>query len=498
MGVEYLHQYLENSAAQYPHNNALICGEESLSYEELKIKVSDLSASIKSNEGFAIGCRIGICAPKSISTVIGIFGVLKAGCGYVPVGHDMPVDRNGYIFDQCGVHHILLHSSCMELLKYWDETSVEVRPINLDGFVWVTLLRESNENKQDLAYILYTSGSTGRPKGVTFTHDQAISFVEWCGSVFDAGPNSVFSSHAPFHFDLSILDLYYSIRQGASIVLIDEASAKNPRQLAALIETYQITHWYSTPTVLKLMLRYGQIDRYDHTCLQYVLFAGEVFPVDPLRKLTECWSQARFYNLYGPTETNVCTYHEVIKPIPPGREEPLPIGKICEHLKGRVIDVDDSGTGELCISGSAVTSGYWKNDMANSDKFFASDGFRWYATGDLVTIADNGLYLYTGRKDRMIKKYGFRIEPMEIEACLHRHPLVVDAAVIAREVSPTVYRIEAYWSSRKTEDISQEDMRSFCLKNLPYYMVPDVFRERDIPKTSTDKTDYQSLLREEE
>lgn len=495
MATSQLNTLLEDSAIRYADRTALIHNDQSITFSELEYRSTALANRIISFPNHRYGNRIGICAPKSIECVIGIFGILKSGAAYVPVGYDMPADRNSFIFDHCHISHLLLHNSCRSLLNSWTDDCYTIEGADLVDFIWVSFNRAPTHQQEELAYILYTSGSTGTPKGVPFTHTQSLSFINWCAQTFDADENSVLSSHAPFHFDLSILDLFFSIRQGSSLVLIDDSAAKNPRQLAQLIDQHKITHWYSTPTVLKLMLTYGKIERFDHSSLRYVLFAGEVFPIEPLRQLTKTWTSARFFNLYGPTETNVCTYYELPLPISEERTESFPIGRPCEHFEAMIQMPDASGIGELCISGSAVSSGYWMLPNLNKQMFFRLNDKVWYATGDLVKNNGDDGYIYIGRKDRMIKKHGFRIEPMEIEACLYRHPKIVDAAVIARKIGSVDYRIEAYWTSRQPEVLTQQDLRTFCLENLPYYMMPDAFFEQTIPKTSTDKTDYQMLLK---
>ena len=137
----------------------------------------------------------------------------------------------------------------------------------------------------DLAYILYTSGSTGKPKGVMLSHENAVSFVDWCSEVFQPHENDRFSSHAPFHFDLSILDIYVPLKHGATLVLISEDVGKEPQRLAPLIAERRISVWYSAPSILSLLAQYGNLASHDYSALRLVLFAGEVFPVKHLRAL---------------------------------------------------------------------------------------------------------------------------------------------------------------------------------------------------------------------
>jgi non-ribosomal peptide synthetase component F len=168
----------------------------------------------------------------------------------------------------------------------------------------------------DLAYILYTSGSTGKPKGVMLSHDNAVSFVDWCSEVFTPSASDRFSSHAPFHFDLSILDIHVALKHGATLVLVAEERGKDPTHLADLIEHEGITIWYSAPSILSLLAQFGGLAGRRFPGLRLVLFAGEVFPVKHLRSLCQLVPGPRYFNLYGPTETNVCTSTRCPHPFP--------------------------------------------------------------------------------------------------------------------------------------------------------------------------------------
>ncbi|NLD70843.1 MAG: D-alanine--poly(phosphoribitol) ligase, partial [Limnobacter sp.] len=353
---------------------------------------------------------------------------------------------------------------------------------------------------QDLAYILYTSGSTGKPKGVMLSHDNAVSFVDWCTEVFDPWPEDRFSSHAPLHFDLSILDIHVPLAHGAAVVLVGEDIGKEPQHLAQLIADERISVWYSAPSILALLAQYGDLAIRDYSLLRLVLFAGEVFPVKHLRSLCEQWQGPRYFNLYGPTETNVCTFHEVVPPVPADRTSPYPIGGVCWHLSARVLDenarsVAPGDEGELCISGRGVMQGYWSLPEQTERGFFVdADGTRWYRTGDIVVESPPGCYIYRGRRDRMVKRRGYRVELGEIEAGLYQHPGIKEAAVIALPDEEAGVKVTAFLSANGDKRPSLIEMKRFCSERLPLYMIPDKFSWHEaLPKTSTDKIDYQRL-----
>jgi amino acid adenylation domain-containing protein len=354
-------------------------------------------------------------------------------------------------------------------------------------------------NPADLAYILYTSGSTGKPKGVMLSQDNAVSFVDWCSETFNPAATDRFSAHAPFHFDLSILDIHVCIKHGATLVLIGEDAGKDAPRLAQLIADERISIWYSAPSILSLLAQFGNLQRHDWSALKQVLFAGEVFPVKHLRTLVEQWPAPRYFNLYGPTETNVCTWYEVPTPIPPERTKPYPIGHTCSHVASRVVDelgndVPRGTEGELCISGRGVMQGYWALPERTAQGFLRDPATRWYRTGDIVTEADDGCFTYLGRRDRMVKRRGYRIELGEIEAALYRHAGVKEAAVVAFADEDAGVSISAFLSSHEARHPSLIEIKRFCAEHLPLYMVPDRFVWHDsLPKTSTDKVDYQRL-----
>ncbi len=496
-GIQRIEEILSSSALLWPDNIAAEQANESINYKELNHQsdlLSDFLGKILPSEK----PRVGLLLPKTIAAVVSVFGVLKSGGTYVPLDFEAPAKRNSFITDNCKLDAIIT-------LKGTDYQGFPENFIKHElhelGIILHSIDRKGSNRDEtsfpELAYILNTSGSTGHPKAVLFNHQNAISFIEWCNNTFEADQNSVFSSHAPFHFDLSILDLFFSISKGAKLILIDSKTAKNPRALTHLIAEKKITHWYSTPTILKLILNYGKPERFDHSSLQYVLFAGEVFPIEPLRKLTELWSDKIFYNLYGPSETNVCTYFKIPLPIESDRTHPFPIGEVCEHLDACLLPRQKEKS-ELCISGPSVCLGYLNEEQKNKQSFFEENGKRWYKTGDIIELDEEGYFVFMGRADRMIKKNGFRIELDEIENCLHSHPEISDAAVLSITKGLSEITVKAFLQKRENSSVSSEIMRSYCLKILPEYMLPDrIYFLENIPKTSTDKTDYQKLIKEQ-
>jgi amino acid adenylation domain-containing protein len=511
-----LHEWLDASAQRFPERSAVeMATGGCMTYRDLS-SLSDRMRDRLRRMGVAPGDRVGICCPKSIDAVAAIFGALKTGAAYVPADPHAPAPRNAYIFTDCQVKVVIVEENLAaalrgELVKLNAESPFIIVPGAGAGAA-LTAALDAEERRDpapsvpsatpgpdDLAYILYTSGSTGYPKGVMLSQRNAVSFVDWCSEVFQPTEKDRFSSHAPFHFDLSILDIYVPIKHGATLVIIGFEQGKEPVGLARLIAEKRITHWYSAPSILALMVQFGNLPSHDYSSLRAVLFAGEVFPVRHLRALKELIPHPRYYNLYGPTETNVCTWHEIPATVPPERTQPYPIGKVCSHMRGRVVnpdgrDVPPGEDGELAIAGPSVLMGYWNRPGQTAKAFLPSaDGERWYRTGDIVHADESGDFIFRGRRDRMVKRRGYRIELDEIEACLYRNPTVRQAAVIAHEADDGV-RIKAFCVPRDGQRLSLIALKTFCSEHLPVYMVPDTFAfPASLPTTSTDKVDYQKL-----
>lgn len=522
-----LHEGFESSARSTPGQIAVVePGRGSMSYGELDALSGRVRDQLQAL-GIGGGHRVGLFMRKSADTVAVILGILRAGATYVPVDSAAPPARGAYILDNCQVSAQFVDAEQAQRL------GIELQALGARGTSWVVpagdapgrgLTEALDEwrrehpsaeplpgqapgqasgqapSADDLAYILYTSGSTGKPKGVCLSHRNATSFVDWCSETFLPVSQDRFSSHAPFHFDLSILDLYVCFAHGATLVLVGEDIGKDAPRLARLIAEERITIWYSAPSILSLLAQFGDLARHDYGALREVLFAGEVFPVKHLRSLSLLWPRPRYFNLYGPTETNVCTWHEVVLPVPPQRSQPYPIGQVCSHLRSRV--ADEAGTpvasgdeGELCIEGPAVMQGYWSLPEQTARGFWRdADGTAWYRTGDIVTEAEGGCYTYLGRRDRMVKRRGYRVELGEIEAALYRHDRVKEAAIVSFADDEAGIRIVAYLSCRDERPPGLIEMKRYCSENMPLYMIPDRFMWlQALPKTSTDKVDYQSL-----
>lgn len=529
-----LQQLLTASARKYPDQPALIDGDRSMTYRELDEASSQVAHTLI-HVGVQRGDRVGIYLEKSIEAVVSIFAALKAGAAYVPLDIHAPAQRVATMVENC---HARILISTHRAMSVWHVESLDaidtletviLTDANVDqeaswsqNTVWLGTQRQSPRAHTpnpieggDLAYVLYTSGSTGTPKGVMISHRASLSFVEWAYTTFQVSHRDRVSSHAPFHFDLSIFDLFVTIKAGATVVLLTKGASLFPLSLAQLISKERITIWYSVPWILTKLVRHGQLEQHDFSHLRAVLFAGEVFPIKYLKPLMQKIPSAAYYNLYGPTETNVCHYYKVPL-LDPARNEPLPIGRVCENCEAFVLDDDNQQVskgeiGELYISGPSLLTGYWGlPEMTEHVRPLMAlppgrDPRPFYRTGDFVKQDADGNYLFLGRRDGMIKSRGYRIELGEIENTLYRHPFVRQAALVTvpdKESSTVIIAFisldeERLDASSTATEVTARSLKSFCAQHLPRYMVPQSFEFRaELPHTPTGKIDKYQLRQE--
>jgi acyl-coenzyme A synthetase/AMP-(fatty) acid ligase len=339
------------------------------------------------------------------------------------------------------------------------------------------------------------------------SHRTIFTFINWCADTFQVTPDDRVTSHAPLHFDLSTFDIYVTIKAGGTVVLVPEKLSVFPVRLVKLLQDERISVIYMVPSVLSMMVNYGKLSAHDLSRLRLILFAGEVFPIKYLRELVKAIPHAEYYNLYGPTETNVCTYYKV-QPVDldPERTQPVPIGKACENME--VFAVDDQGQlvnepgkeGELWARGSCVAQGYWGDPEKTARNFVRNPHQPHfeevaYRTGDIVTLHEDCVnWIYIGRRDHMIKSRGYRIELGEIEAAFYSHSGVKEIAAVAVPDDLIGNRIKAYVVPMDGNGLTVKELETHVSHKLPRYMMPECIEiMQDLPKTSTGKVNRTLL-----
>lgn len=531
--INYLLQHLlDETASKFPDNIALKSENESITYKDL-LTQSNRLANMLIHIGLKPGNVVGIYLNKSIEAIIAMFAILKAGGVYIPLdAHYSPLSRIKNIIKLSQTRFLLSKVDqweCIESHSLEDEISIfqNIKAIfvdnviptekpNLinnkekenrfmfDGSISSQLKKDTGGTDDDLAYILYTSGSTGIPKGVMLTHRNALTFINWALSYFRPSNKDIFSNVAPLHFDLSVFDIYVCIASGGCLNLVPLQINNNPRAMVQWISERKITYFYSVPSLWVSILNYAGLKPGDLTELKNILFAGEVFPPKYLKMLMGLLPNASFYNLYGPTETNVCTFYHVKSPDEiNGR--PVPIGKACANTELVVLNEKDEPLtigeeGELLVKGSIVTKGYYK-DIEKTKQAFKKSPLSWhhgallYKTGDIVKRIGEDLYEYVGRKDLMVKCSGFRIELQEVEHALYLNDAIEEAVVVPifNEKRESI-SIRAFVKIKKGQHFSVIELKEFLGGILPKYMIPETIqRLEQIPKNSNGKIDRQKV-----
>jgi amino acid adenylation domain-containing protein len=486
-------------------------GDRELSYAELDARSSSLAAAL-ADHGVEAGDRVGLLLEKSLEAVVAIYGTLKAGAVYVPLDDQAPLRRLGSIAIDAGISCLVSSGAKTDLVRGLLAEKVPLRTIigvardreAGDGQAWLpwSLVNAFPPTPPDvpadpdaLAYILYTSGSTGQPKGVMLSHANCLAFVTWAAEEVGILPEDRLSSHAPFHFDLSTFDLFAAARGAATVVLVPRQVSIFPVALASFIAEQSITVWYSVPSALTALVLRGELERVPLSALRVVIFAGEVFPLKHLARLMKLQPSARYLNFYGPTETNVCAWHEVAKDDLVAAE--LPIGIPLPGVSADIVRDDgaparDGEPGELVVAGPTVMHGYWNDSKRTSRALSFRGQERHYRTGDRVRRRSDGKLIYLGRRDTQIKTRGYRVELGEIEAALNSIDGVVEAAVIAVPDEAITNRLKAFVVT--SAPLASSQLARLCRERLPGYMIPDQVEFRPkLPRSSTGKVDRAAL-----
>lgn len=520
MSAYLLHQLLTAAAERSPDRTAVADARAGLTYAGLETQANRV-AHLLQEAGVHHGDRVGLFLPKSADAIAGIYGIMRAGATYVPLDPFAPPPRLAYIARDCDIRclvtgrerasswdALLDHGAPVETFLVLDAATAELTPPRSGGVLSSDALASMPQTPPpgsgidlDLAYILYTSGSTGQPKGVMLSHLNALTFVRWCYQYFGTTERDVLSNHAPLHFDLTILDIYLAAMSGAQLVIVPPELSVFPIKVASFIEHHGITVWYSVPSILSMLVLHGNLRPGRLPSLRHVIFAGEVFPTRHLRSLMDSLPHAHFTNLYGPTETNVCTYYPVPS-LPPEQVSAIPIGRAIDNVE--VFAVTEDGrpasageVGEFYVRGTTVAYGYWGDPERTASRFVTNPlgpaRDRVYRTGDLVRQNEDGEYLFLGRRDHQIKSRGFRIELGDIEAALYAHPAVAECVVIPLPDEMVGNRIKAF-VVRKDAAVTDLELARFCATLLPKYMIPEQFEFPEaLPKTSTGKIDRPVL-----
>lgn len=421
-------EYLNNTAELYAEKVAFEDDNRKLTFKELQTEAKAIATVIAKKN--ILKKPIAIFMDKCVECVVAFMGVAYSGNFYTPIDSKMPVARIEKILETLVPEILITDKKHFELAKSFFDTSnillyEEIRENVIDKY-----LLKSIDDKiidTDILYVLFTSGSTGIPKGVTISHRSVIDYVDWVVDTFKINIDDVLGNQAPLYFDLSIQDIYATIKSGSMTVLIDSNYFLFPAKLMNYIKCKNVNTIFWVPTAMVLVANLKALKIKNKPGLKKILFCGEVMPNKQLNKWREAYPNAMFVNLYGPTEiTEVCTYYIIERQFKDN--DVLPLGIPCRNTDILILDENDklvknNKIGELCVRGTSLSLGYY-NNLQKTNEVFVQNPLntaypeKIYRTGDLVKYNEHGELIYISRKDFQIKHMGHRIELGEIEAAV--------------------------------------------------------------------------------
>ncbi len=483
----------EQAAIQYPDSQCIISEDASLTYSEVKNKVSEISQAIlkhASNDNI-----IGISALRGIDQVINVLAILQTGKAYLPIDFNYPKNRIEKIINNSKLNFCLTSASESNkakehgLLTIFENTTPKS-------------LQEQPEMAQNSAYILYTSGSTGEPKGVCMGQNAAVNLIHWQNKNSNATHGNRTLQFAPLSFDVSFQEIMSTLSTGGTLVLINENLRLDVAALLKLIDKHAVNRLFLPFVALQALAEAGiSLDLYPES-LNEIMTAGEQLKItDEVRTFFKRLNNCKLYNQYGPTECHVVT--ELKLEGDPDQWPALPtIGKAIDNVVIHVLDkkqeeVKDGEIGELCISGDCLAKGYLGNEELTQEKFVTiqidnKKNQRVYRTGDIARKQPDGNIEFLGREDEQVKIRGHRIELGEVEIALNKLPDIKQAIVIASTHLSEQAQLIAYLQGDEPDElVSFKDNVSNV---LPDYMIPTYYVwVKDFPRTSSGKVNKKDL-----
>jgi surfactin family lipopeptide synthetase A len=493
-----LHQLFEAQAERTPQAIAVWGRDEHISYQDLNSRANQLAHYLQSL-GAGAEDLVAVCLERSVSMVVALLAVLKAGAAYVPLDASYPVERLQYMLDDARVKLLLTQQSLLGALpqQHSDPARQHSGLVLLDADQQsIALHRPQNPTArtmpQHLAYVIYTSGSTGRPKGVAIEHHSPVALLQWSRNFFTQAELSGVLASTSICFDLSVFELFAPLSRGGKVIL-----AENVLSLANLKSAEQVSLINTVPSAMTELLRMGKVP----SSVRTVNLAGEVLTATLVQHLYQKRTIERVVNLYGPTEDT--TYSTCANVERTGTGAP-PIGRPVTETEVYILDqylqpVPVGAAGELYIAGQGLARGYLNRPEQTALRFIPHPfsqraGARLYRTGDKARYMADGNIQFMGRMDRQVKLRGFRIELGEIAAVLREHQMVEEAVVVCDEEQSGEKRLVAYVVAKESVDIDFGELRRHVQEKLPGFMIPALYSQLDaLPLTVNGKIDYRAL-----
>jgi len=473
-----------------PNSTAITTGTEKLTYNDVDQK-SDVVCNFLLNQGVVSDDIIGIVGKYSPNIMIAILGILKSGAAYLPLDPDYPSDR---------IEHICLESKMKAALS-WDDCNI-INDLGLDTYYIEDIFNVKPEQPKtcckdigstDLAYVIYTSGSSGKPKGVMISHNAVKNFVDGISECVEFSAGKSIACVTTMSFDIFFVEAILPLLKGMRIVMLEDKDKNNPEKLLEYIELYKLNMLQVTPSRLQMLLEIKESKNILKR-LSDILVGGEAFPENLFLKLKQITS-SDIFNLYGPTEATIWISSKNLT-----SKSYVSIGDPFINNSFYILDktgspVTDGEIGELYISGLNLADGYYmdpKLTESSFSRFFKGSDELMYKTGDLVKKVDGNIK-FVGREDTQIKIRGYRVELGDIEHVLRKKDSVKQCVVNLIKNSKDISFLCCYYTCE--ENLTASELKDYSSKNLPSYMVPDIFVKLDnFPKTPNGKIDRNSII----
>ena len=489
-------EYLEESEKRFPNKCAVIDDKGKCTYKELlncSQKIGSFLIS-KVEPKQPVDCFMD----KSILCLESFFGIVYASGFYTLLDPDFPKERIQQILNTLKPSIILTTHAYDKCISKLGKKYKYVYADEIDCDINTELLLERRKNASDInpLYCNFTSGSTGTPKGVLVSHRSVIDFINVFTKTFEMTEDDIFGNQAPFDFDVSVKDIYSSIKVGGTLVIIPKAYFISPVKVIDMLENNKVTTMIWAVSALCMLIRLHGFSYKVPQYIKRIMFSGEVMPIKQFNKLSKIYPNIQFVNLYGPTEiTCNCTYQILKNEY--DENEKIPIGIPFDNedvflLNDKDKLAKDGEVGEICVSGTALALGYFNNREVTNKSFVQNPLNKnylevIYRTGDLARKVDGILY-FEGRKDFQIKHMGHRIELEEIEAKVNKIQEVEHACCIYDQDKN---KIVMFYKG----NIDKVDIIEALKKEIPEYMIPNVFMNVDnMPLNKNGKTDRKALM----